>query len=244
MKKLAFVFLALLYILTANAQDPVKILDEVDKNLSADSRILDSKMIVYGKRNDRTMTAHSITMGDKKAFTEYLSPARDKGTKMLKLDKELWMYSPSTDRTIMISGHMLRQSLMGSDLSYEDMMEDRKLNELYKAVISGEETLDNRTCYVMLLTAKVPDVAYYSMKMWVDKERLIPLRQELSGKSGQLLKHITLSDIKRIDNRWFPMKMNYKDVLKDGKGTDWIILSIQFDQPIPKHVFSKASLKQ
>ena len=46
MKKLAFVFLALLYILTANAQDPVKILDEVDKNLSADSRILDSKMIV------------------------------------------------------------------------------------------------------------------------------------------------------------------------------------------------------
>lgn len=82
------------------------------------------------------------------------------------------------------------------------------------------------------------------MKMWVDKERLIPLRQELSGKSGQLLKHITLSDIKRIDNRWFPMKMNYKDVLKDGKGTDWIIQSIQFDQPIPKHVFSKASLKQ
>ena len=172
MKKLVSVFLALLYILTANAQDPVKILDEVDKNLSADSRILDSKMIVYGKRNDRTMTAHSITMGDKKAFTEYLSPARDKGTKMLKLDKELWMYSPSTDRTIMISGHMLRQSLMGSDLSYEDMMEDRKLNELYKAVISGEETLDNRTCYVMLLTAKVPDVAYYSMKIWVDKEVL------------------------------------------------------------------------
>lgn len=40
------------------------------------------------------------------------------------------------------------------------------------------------------------------------------------------------------------MKMNYKDVLKDGKGTDWIILSIQFDQPIPNHVFSKASLKQ
>jgi outer membrane lipoprotein-sorting protein len=183
-------------------------------------------------------------MGDKKSFTEYLSPARDKGTKMLKLDKELWMYSPSTDRTIMISGHMLRQSLMGSDLSYEDMMEDRKLNVLYKAVISGEETLDNRTCYVMQLTAKVTDVAYYSMKLWVDKERLIPLRQELFGKSGQLLKHIIFSDVKKIDKRWFPMKMNYKDVLKDGKGTDWIILSIQFDQPIPNHVFSKASLKQ
>ena len=39
MKKLVSVFLVFLYILTANAQDPVKILDEVDKNLSADSRI-------------------------------------------------------------------------------------------------------------------------------------------------------------------------------------------------------------
>jgi hypothetical protein len=41
---------------------------------------------------------------------------------MLRLENQLWIYSPSTDRNIQNSGHMLRQSVMGSDLSYEDML--------------------------------------------------------------------------------------------------------------------------
>jgi hypothetical protein len=72
----------------------------------------------------------------------------------------------------------------------------------------------------------------------------VPLAQELYAKSGQLLKRIILSDIRQISGRWFPMKMNYKDVLKDGNGTDWIITNIEFDKAIPEHIFSKASLKQ
>lgn len=226
------------------AKDPIRILDEVDKNMSADSRIIESTMIVHGKRNSRTMTTKSYTMGVEKGFTEYLSPARDKGTKMLKLGNELWIYSPSTDRTILISGHMLRQSVMGSDLSYEDMMDDRKLTETYTPVIVGEKTIDGRMCYVMKLTAKVNDVAYESQKLWIDIERYIPLKQELYAKSGQLLKQILLSDIRKIDNRWFPMKMNYKDVLKEGNGTDWIVNKITFDDIIPDYIFSKAGLKQ
>jgi outer membrane lipoprotein-sorting protein len=226
------------------AQDAVKILEAVDRNMSSENRIVEASMTVHGKRNSRTMTSKSYTVGSKKSFTEYLSPARDKGTKMLKLNKELWMYSPSTDRTIMISGHMLRQSVMGSDLSYEDMMEDRKLQDIYTPQIIDEVTIDDRLCYLMQLSAKVDDVAYDSQKVWVDKERHVPLVQELYAKSGQLLKRVTLSEIKQIGKRWYPMKMNYKDVLKDGNGTDWTITNIEFDKSIPEHVFSKASLKQ
>jgi outer membrane lipoprotein-sorting protein len=244
MKKLVFFTVVVLFTMNLQAQDAVKILEAIDKNMSAESRIVESSMTVHGKRTDRTMTSKSYTVGNKKSFTEYLSPARDKGTKMLKLDKELWMYSPSTDRTIMISGHMLRQSVMGSDLSYEDMMEDRKLQDIYSPKITGEETIDNRLCHVLQLAAKVDDVAYESQKIWVDKERNVPLVQELYAKSGQLLKRVTLSDIRQISGRWYPMKMNYKDVLKDGNGTDWVITSIEFDKAIPEHVFSKASLKQ
>ena len=228
----------------AQAQDAVKIINEVDKNMSADSRIIESTMMVRGKRNDRTMTSLSYTVGDKKSFTEYLSPARDKGTKMLKLDKEMWVYSPSTDRTIMISGHLLRQSVMGSDLSYEDMMDDRKLQEIYTPSLIGQETLDDRRCYVLQLQAKVTDAAYESQKIWVDVERMIPLKQELYAKSGQLLKRIVLSDVKQVQGRWFPMKMNFKDMLKEGEGTDWVIAKIEFNKAIPDYIFSKASLKQ
>ena len=71
-----------------------------------------------------------------------------------------------------------------------------------------------------------------------------PLKQELYAKSGQLLKQVTLSDLQRVNNRWYPMKMVYKDVLKDGKGTEWNMTKVEFDTPIPEHIFSKASLKQ
>ncbi|MGQ9620954.1 MAG: outer membrane lipoprotein-sorting protein [Bacteroidales bacterium] len=85
---------------------------------------------MYGKRITRTITAKSWSEGTKKAFTEYLSPASEKETKILKLEKQLWIYLPSTDRTIQISGNMLRQSVMRSDLSYEDIMDERKLQKL------------------------------------------------------------------------------------------------------------------
>ncbi|MDR2083863.1 MAG: outer membrane lipoprotein-sorting protein [Bacteroidales bacterium] len=244
MKKITIFTIAIFSTLGLFAQTATEILDKIDKNMSAESRVIESTMIIHGKRNDRTLTSKSYVEGEKKSFTEYLSPARDKGTKMLKLDKELWVYSPSTDRTIMISGHMLRQSVMGSDLSYEDMMDDRKLQDTYTSVITGEETIDGRNCFVLKLTAKADDVAYHTQSIWVDKERFIPLKQELFAKSGQLLKRITLSDIRKIGKRWFPMMMNYKDMLSNGDGTDYIINSIEFDKTIPEHIFSKAGLKQ
>jgi len=138
---------------------------------------------------------------------------------------------------------MLRQSVMGSDLSYEDMMDDRKMTDIYNAELTGREKYDDRDCYVLLLTAKVDNVAYSSQKIWVDIERMIPVKQELYAKSGQLLKQIMLSDVKKVSDRWFPMKMNYKDMLKDGDGTDWIITKIEFDKKIDEHIFTKASLR-
>lgn len=241
---LIILFTPFLFTFSLFAQNAEQIIKDVDKNLSAKSQIIESSMTVHGKRNSRTMTSKSYTVGTTKSFTEYLSPARDKGTKMLKLEKEMWVYSPSTDRTIMISGHMLRQSVMGSDLSYEDMMEDRKLTEMYNASLVGEETIEGRKCYVLKLNAKLDDIAYDSQKIWVDMERLVPLKQELYAKSGQLLKQVTLSDVQRIQNRWYPMKMVYKDMLKDGKGTEYTITKVEFDKDIPAHVFSKGSLKQ
>ena len=109
-----------------NAQNPSarEIIEKVDKNMSADSRVSTSKMVIHNPRNIRTIESKSWSMGEKKSYTEYLSPPREQGTKMLKLEDQLWIFSPSTDRILQISGHMLRQTVMGSDLSYEDMMED------------------------------------------------------------------------------------------------------------------------
>jgi outer membrane lipoprotein-sorting protein len=221
-----------------------EIIDRVDRNMSSDNRIFESTMTIQGKRGVRVIASKTYTAGDKKSFTEYLSPPRELGTKMLKLEDQLWIYSPSTDRTIQISGHMLRQSVMGSDLSYEDMMEDRKLTDLYSAKVTGRDTINGRETWVLELNAKVEDVAYSKRKIWIDVERYVPLREELYARSGQLLKRSTMSDIIRVDGRWFPSTVVYKDMLKQGDGTEFKVTGIKFNQVIPDYIFTKAALKQ
>ena len=120
------------------------IMKAMDQNLNAESRIITSKMVVKGRRSNRTIESKNWVVGTELAFTEYLSPPREAGTKMLKIGEKLYTYSPQTDRVIQISGHMLRQSVMGSDMSYNDMMEDRPIDELYSATIEGSIMLDGR----------------------------------------------------------------------------------------------------
>ena len=221
------------------------IMKAMDKNLNANSRIITSKMVVKGRRNNRTIESKNWVVGTELAFTEYLSPPREAGTKMLKIGEKLYTYSPQTDRVIQISGHMLRQSVMGSDMSYNDMMEDRPMEELYSAIIEGLAILDGREHWVMVLNAKVKGLSYPKRRSWVDKEYLLPKKEELYAKSGKLLKTASLEGIKKIDGRWFPSKFVYKDELKrNSKGTEWIIDNIQFNKKIPNSRFSKALLRK
>jgi outer membrane lipoprotein-sorting protein len=81
-------------------------------------------------------------------------------------------------------------------------------------------------------------------RLWVDKQKFLPLKQELYAKSGTLLKRMELSDIVQLENRWYPLHILFKDMLKEGKGTEFIIEDIEFDIDIPEHIFSKASLRR
>jgi len=226
------------------AQDGDAILRKVDLNMSADSRIHTASMIIHGRRGTRTVTSKSWIVGTDKSFTEFLSPARERGTKMLKLKDELWTYSPSTDRTIRIAGHMLRQSVMGSDLSYEDAMEDPHLPHIYSAVVDGEETVLDQPCWILKLTAKQTDIAYHSRRLWVDQSRYLVLKEQRFGKSGKLLKTAEVKAVKKMDGRWVATHMIFKDMLKQGKGTEFKIEDVVHNTAIPASRFSKSSLKR
>jgi len=220
-----------------------EILKQIDRNMASKSRIMTAKMIISGARGSRTIEFKTWAEGENNAFTEYTNPPREKGTKMLKLEDKLWIFSPATDRIIQITGQMLRQSVMGSDLSYEDMMEDPDMTSHYNASVVADDTLQNRNCWIVQLNAIKEGEAYEVRKIWVDQERYIPLREELYGKSGKLLKRTQLSEVTRVQNRWFPMKIVFRDMLKTGDGTQFIIESIKLDEPIPPNILSKASLK-
>ena len=133
---------------------------------------------------------------------------------------------------------------MGSDLSYEDMMEERKLSEIYSAKIVAEEKIEDRDVWKMELTALVDDINYFKRILWVDKQRYVPIKEDLFAKSGELLKRISFYNFKKTDGRWYPRKMNYKDMLKNGKGTDFIVNEIKFNVSIPDQYFLKSTLKE
>ena len=225
-----------------SVQDIIK---AMDKNLNAKSRVMTSKMVVHGRRASRTIESRSWVVGIDLAFTVYLSPPREAGTKILKDGDKLWTYSPQTDRVIQISGHMLRQSVMGSDMSYNDMMEDRPLMDLYEATLESSVEINGRDHWIVLLTAKAKGLSYPMRRAWIDKEYLLPMKEELYAKSGKLLKTSTMDGIKKVQGRWFPTRFIFKDELRrNSKGTEWIIDDIQFDVDIPDSRFSKALLRK
>lgn len=244
------VFLSLIVVglpLSVFAQTPDgnEILERIDRNLVVDHAISVTTMIIHGRRNDRTVTSKTWTKGRDDAFVEYLSPPREAGKKMLKLGDKIWNYTPEpSDRIITISGHLLRQSVMGSDLSYEDMMESNRMVDLYDAVVEREEDFNGRHCYVVKMTAKTKNIAYYSMRVWVDSERWLPLKEERYARRGKLLKTFVITDVFKIGDRWYPKRMVFKDMLSKGKGTEYIVESIDFETEIPDYIMTKAALRK
>jgi len=249
MKNMIYILLATLFSVEASGQEAAMtaeaLVRAMDKNLNAKTRVLTSKMIVHGRRTSRTIKSRNWVKGINQAYTEYLAPPREAGTKMLKSGDKLWTYSPQTDRVIQISGHMLRQSVMGSDMSYNDMMEDRPLTDLYEAIVEGSEMIDGRKHWILFLEARVKGLSYPKRRAWVDSEYLLPMKEELYAKSGKLLKSTSMDGIKKVQDRWFPTRFIFKDELKkNSKGTEWIIDDIAFDTDIPDSRFEKAMLRK
>ncbi len=228
--------------------DAKAILKLVDQQMFTESSEATMTMIITNRRGRETrITSRSWSRGEKRSLVEYLSPAREKGIKMLRLDDVLWMYTPQADRVIQISGHMLRQRVSGSDLSYEDMVDNGKLLDIYDAALVGDEEFMGRPCYVLRLRVKAgtEDVAYAQRKIWVDKTRYLPLKEERFAKNGTtLLKVFEIREVMQVGKRWYPKEMYFKDVLAKGQGTRYRVESINFDADIPDYLFTKAALRE
>ena len=224
--------------------DAQKLLAAVDDNLWSNTKHIEGHLIIDNGRKERVLTWENWMEGTERSYTRYKSPAREKGVKMLKIKSKLWMYTPRTDRKLLIAGHLLRQSMMGSDLSYEDMTEDKKLSAAYKATLIATEELQKTECCVLLLVAHDKTTTYQTRKLWVDAEKKIVFKQELYAKGGKLLKEVEYFDYRLLGERLFPRKMIFRDLLKENTRTTYIFDEIEFDVDIPKKYFSQSVLKR
>ena len=229
---------------SAEAIDPQKLLEQVDDNLWSNTKFISGRLIIDNGRKIRTLTQDSWMEGVIRSYSHYKSPAREKGTKMLKIKGKLWMYTPRTDRKILIAGHLLRQSMMGSDLSYEDMMEDHKLSKSYSATFDTFTNIDGVKCAVLNLSARDKKTTYQTRKVWINPNDKTVLKEERFAKSGKLLKRILFKDYELISGRKFPRTMIFKDLLKKNTKTTYKFDVIKFDINIPPSYFSQSILKR
>jgi outer membrane lipoprotein-sorting protein len=221
-----------------------ELLAAMDDNLQFETRTSTTTMQVITSRRTREYKMLTYGRGLDEAAVEYLAPDREKGTRMLKRTDELWLYMPRAERTQKISGHMLRQGMMGSDISYEDMMESNDFEEMYEATVLGAEEVDGRPCWKVEAIARNDTVTYPKRVFWVDKEYLIPARQELYALSGMMLKVWTMTEVQQNGDRWVPMHMEIADQLREGSKTVLDVEDLNFGVALEDEVFSKRWLER
>lgn len=247
MKKLlplsvCLLILLLLAVTAVGAITAEEIIKRRDNNEYVKTAKAESEMVIISANRKMTKTMLSY-VEEENALTVFTNP-RDRGTKFLKRGDDLWMFFPDAEDIIKISGHMLNQGMMGSDFSYQDIMEADKLTELYEFKLLGEEELDGRPCYVLEgIAVKGKEVSYYRRKSWVDKERFIGLKEELYARSGRLLKVMTVKQVKQIEGRWYPVESVMEDKLKKNTRTEFIIKAIEFNPEIPAGTFTLENLR-
>ncbi|KPL06870.1 hypothetical protein AMJ86_06815 [bacterium SM23_57] len=219
---------------------PQEVLDRIDQQLYLPSAKYQASMeIVYGPGDVRVSDMVIYTQGTDTARIIVKSPARDKDTEFLRRGKSLWIYFPRNQRTLLIQGHRLREGMMGSDFSYEDMTESSTLLDDYSAEFLPDPAKGELK---MLLTAKIPDVTYYQRRVTVDTLHWIPKQVDLISKSGKVLKESILDQVKKINGQWIPMRTVMRDLLKQNTRTTMTITSIDVGIKHPDDFFARRSL--
>ena len=227
------------------AQTPsaAELLKRVDDNEIFKTIEYDGEMIIeyQGRRYVKTMKAWARDNTD--SFIEFTN-SEDKGTKYLKKGGRLYMYSPDNEGVMLISGHMLKESMMGSDMSYEDTINNDTLVSRYDAVISGSEMLNGRDAWALELSAKKKTESYPKRKLWIDKETIDVLQYELFALSGAKLKEYRLLRVDTLAGRRFPVEVEIRDLLRKDSKTTFIMKNAVLDKPIPDSVFSQRNLER
>lgn len=221
-----------------------ELLAAMDKNLQNESSSSTMTMTVDDGRRTREYELVAFSRGQEESAVEYVKPAREKGTRMLKKGDELWLYLPRAERVQKISGHMMRQGMMGSDVSYEDVLAASDFAKRYDAKVEGSVTLEGRPHWKLVATARDKKVTYPKRIIWIDAEYLTPTRQELYALSGVLLKTWTMTDVKEIDGKMYPTRTEIRDELRKGSKTVIVTRDIKFGVSLRGEMFSRRWLER
>lgn len=205
---------------------------------------VDGVMITKDRFGSREMRFSSWAQGTDRSRIEFTS-VEERGQKILRVGDNLYVYFPDARRTIRMQGAALREAVMGSDFSYEDMTTgDRGLLEDYSVTLKGKEVIDGRECYVIEMTARGGGVPYYRQDAWVDVELLVTRKVQKYARSGRLLKIMRVKEYTEYGEYLVATHMTMEDVLKKNSSTEFIIREMDLDITFSPTFFSHRELSR
>jgi outer membrane lipoprotein-sorting protein len=231
----------LLAALGASAITAEEIVRNVEGNEINEAERIDGSMIISDRFGSRVKTFISYAAGADKMLLEFTNP-EERGQKILRLEDEIYLYFPEAEEVIHLQGSALKESVMGSDFSYEDMTGEGDLLDQYEVTLLGEQTIDGRKHYHLELEAKKRGLAYPKQEAWIDAEYWVMTRANAYSLSGRLLKKMELGDIRVIAGKYVPHYIIMRDAMKKKSSTEMRIERIDLQADLPADIFSLEEL--
>ncbi|MCP5120761.1 MAG: outer membrane lipoprotein-sorting protein [bacterium] len=194
---------------------------------------------------ERTLDMNFWQITPEKTLILITGPAKERGTGTLRIESNMWLYMPRVERTIKIPPSLMLQPWMGSDFTNDDLVKESSLVHDYTHAVDGEVTEDGDACYRLVATPK-PDAAvvWGKLVLLVRKSDSLPRKQEFYDERGRLQKVMTFEDVRRIGDRYYPMRWRMVPVNKPNHETMLVYTEIAFDRKIPARIFTQQNLKR
>ena len=232
-------------ILLAQPINATEIVKRADEKFNGEkSSIMVMSMTIIRPTWQRTVEFKNWSLGRDYALTLITSPVKDKGQTFLKRSNEMWSWNPTISRLIKLPPSMMSQGWMGSDYTNDDILRESSVVNDYTHEIMGEETIDGRLCYKIKMVAKPDAVVVWGHQIrWIDKKDFLVMRAELYDEDGYLVRTETGSDIKTMDGRIIPTRLELVPNNEPGNKTVVDIKDIKFNVPIADSFFSQQNMK-
>ena len=232
----------LLLSVPAAAADPSAetILNEADevRNPQSDFTVDVTVTSVRPGKDPKTAKYEVMLKGKTKTVIKTIAPAVDKGTSMLMVDYDFWVFLPTVSKALRIS---LQQRLLGEvangDIARVNFSGD------YKPTLLKMETIEGTEYYVLELIARDERVTYHRVLLWVQKGNCHPLKAEFYAVSGRILKMASYEDYRQVAGRLRPMRLVLDDPLVRGQRSI-IEYSNVVPGKLPNKYFTQQNLKR
>jgi len=247
LKIVLILFLAgMAFPLTAQDLTATEIIRRADERFNGEKTSISiMSMTIVRPTWERTFSFKNWTSGRDYALTLITAPARDKGQSFLKRKNEMWSWNPTISRLIKLPPSMMSQGWMGSDYTNDDILRESSVVNDYLHEVSGEEEIEGRTCYRIRMVAKEEAAVIWGHQIrWIDKTDFLFMKSELYDEDGYLVRTELGKEIREMDGRLIPTRIELIPAEEEGYLTILNILEIEFNTPINEGFFSQQNMKR